>query len=68
MAGKTALLLGSTGETGKELLRDLVHSTAFNKVQIRKENMFGIILALFAELGTSDTFIDLPIFDTYRIQ
>jgi hypothetical protein len=23
---------------------------------------------LIAELGTSDTFIDLPIFDTYRIQ
>ena len=31
--GKTALLLGSTGETGKELLRELVHSSAFDKVR-----------------------------------
>lgn len=30
--GKTALLLGSTGETGKELLRELVHAAAFDKV------------------------------------
>lgn len=32
MAGKTALLLGATGETGRELLRELAHSTAYNKV------------------------------------
>jgi len=30
--GKTALLLGATGETGKELLRELVHAPAFDKV------------------------------------
>ncbi len=31
--GKTALLLGATGETGKELLRELVHAPAFDKVR-----------------------------------
>jgi len=30
--GKTALLLGATGETGRELLRELVHAPAFDKV------------------------------------
>jgi hypothetical protein len=27
-----------------------------------------VVALFFAELGISDTFIDLPIFDTYRIQ
>ncbi len=30
--GKTALLLGATGETGRELLRELVHAPAFDTV------------------------------------
>ncbi len=30
--GKTALLLGATGETGRELLRELVHAPAFDKL------------------------------------